>query len=183
MPVGLAVAIGVVQRDDAVAVENEDPAIADREILRLVKSGGEAAPLGSVVSFESHRDPDIAVEGDEGGAAVGEEFEIGDADVAFPGIRDRQGQVVEDPGGVFGGEDGGSRFDGLGPACSGSGLREGLAFFNCDPAVVGESDAAIGGFVSRGQGKPFAVTGTGPDLDRCFVRGNFYVAKKFAPLA
>jgi hypothetical protein len=41
----------------------------------------------------------------------------------------------------------------------------------------------MGGFVSRCQGQPIVVAGTGPDLDRRFVGGDFEVAEKVAPFA
>ena len=90
MDVGFAVAVGVAEAPDAVAVEDEDLVVAERAGHRLVQAGGEAAPghLGGA-ELEPAAQPDIAVEGHHDRRAVLAELDITGAHGAFPGIIDR----------------------------------------------------------------------------------------------
>ena len=97
--VGLAVAVRVAQTPDAVAVEDVDLLVANRERQRLVQAGGEAPPADRPGRFVQAADePDVAVERHAHAGAVREELDVAEAHVAAPRIVERQRDVVHDVG-------------------------------------------------------------------------------------
>ncbi|WP_346332239.1 hypothetical protein [Prosthecobacter sp. SYSU 5D2] len=81
-----------------------------------MQAGGEALPCHLFqVALQAGDEPDITVEGDACGIAlVIEKGDVGKADIALPGIRDGQGDFVENVGVRGFGKDG-LGGDGLGP--------------------------------------------------------------------
>ena len=75
--VGLAVVVEVVQPRELAAFEDDDLAVHHLQAERLIQPGGEALP-GARRGLLVHRhEPDVAVAGADGDAAVGEEVEAG----------------------------------------------------------------------------------------------------------
>ena len=101
IPVGFAVAVGVMKANDPVPVRDVDFTFDDRDGFRFVKAGGKACPdrLGTALG-EAIDDPDVAIEGAENAASIREKIEAGEADVSFPRVRDRKGEVIENKRGV-----------------------------------------------------------------------------------
>ena len=104
MDVRLAVAVRIAEAPDAVAVEDEDLVVSDGAGHRLVQAGGEASP-GHVrrADLQAAGQPDVAVEGDDDRGAVLAELDVARTDGAFPGILDRQADMIDGEGlGAFG---------------------------------------------------------------------------------
>jgi hypothetical protein len=79
--------------DDAVAGEGEEPAVGEGEALGFVEAGGEAVPCDRAGrGGKSAGDPDIAIDGAEGGAAVGQAGEAAEADPALPWVGEGEGR-------------------------------------------------------------------------------------------
>ena len=150
MDVGLAVAVRIAEAPDAVAVEDEDLVVAEGAGHRLMQAGGEAAP-GDVgrADLQAAGQPDIAVERDDDRGAVLAELDVARADSAFPGIVDRQGDMID---GVGFGASGHVNFGlHLGLPATGRGTgRDGPRGHRGRGVLVGERDAEGGG---RGVGR------------------------------
>ncbi len=120
MDVGFPIAVRIAEMPDAVAVEDVDLLVADRERERLVQARGEtppADPPGRLV--ETADEPDVAVERDAHARAVLQELDVARPHVPAPGVVERQRDVVDDVG-VLRGRHGAARGDVLRPASRGN---------------------------------------------------------------
>ena len=145
MDVGLAVAVLIAEAPDAVAVEDEDLVFADGAGHRLMQAGGEAAP-GDVgrADLQAAGQPDVAIQRDDDRGTVLAELDVARADGAFPGIVDRQGDMIDGVGfGAFGHAHLGFHL-GL-PASGRRTGRDGLCGHRRRGVLVGERDAEGGG--------------------------------------
>ena len=89
--VGLAIAIGVPEPPDTVAIENVNLAVADRGRHRLVQTRGEPPPTHHALGgLKASRQPHVAVDGHEHARAVGQKLDIRRPHFSPPGIILRQ---------------------------------------------------------------------------------------------
>jgi len=85
--VGFAVVVEIVEAGDLVSSEDVNHVVDDLQAERLIEAGGEAFPFDVIeLGVEAGDEPDVAAEGGDGGAAVGEEVKSAGFDPGFPGV-------------------------------------------------------------------------------------------------
>src|SRR5262245_13031618 len=85
MHVGFAVAVGIAQPPDAVAIEDEQVVSSHAKAERFVQSRGKAPPRNFVqLAAQSREHPDVAVKRDRRRAAIAKKCKVGKPHVAFP---------------------------------------------------------------------------------------------------
>jgi hypothetical protein len=119
--VGLAVAVAVVQSGELPALQYDDLAVHHLQPERVVQPRGEPLPVALGPGLVHPHEPDVAVAGADGDAAVGQEVHPGAEEERLERVVVGHGQRVdgERPGLVAADELGD---DGLAPAC-GAGLE------------------------------------------------------------
>ena len=148
--VGFAVAVRVEEPPDAVAVEDVDLVVAERAGHRLMQARGEAAPADFVAGgAEAAGEPDVPVDRHQHAGAILAELDVAGADGAFPGVDDRQADVVDDVG-VGGFAEFDLRGDGGLPAGLGRAGRDGDRRDGRGGVLVAEGHAERGGRVVGG---------------------------------
>ena len=99
MRLGLARVFRIAQTPDAVAIEDKNLTVADRERHRLVQAGGKAAPAHRAARFVQSADhPHVAVHRHADARAVRQELDVAEAHIATPWVFERQCDVVHHVG-------------------------------------------------------------------------------------
>ena len=93
--IGFAVVVGVEDFPNAVAIENKDFIVANRETERFVQARGKAAPLNFVEpALESVHEPNISIKCHRRRTAVRKERQICNANISLPRIFRGKGDVL-----------------------------------------------------------------------------------------